>query len=240
MFTLIDYLFSESSASFLPKSSLYELMFTDLVASLIIGPVCLIVAILLQEMELEFLPSCMVIPITMFCIIVLGCCLFDAPFTYLGMSALKNNDRSYLVPSMIVKPIVFTVLVGIVIYQARTNACFEVFMSPTLKFVGIVFVTVGGVLELLYIIMMVEVWRAMKPRGRTMSTVAIIWFVLFVFVIIVFIFDYLHLHVRYLEYILFIVSKGMLLKICLQRTSGIIAHSHVPGYLQGVPKKMSQ
>merc|ERR1712107_435221 len=72
----------------------------------------------IQEVELGFLPSCTIVPITMLCIIVLGCILFAAPFTYLGMSALKNNERSYLVPSIIVRPIVFTVLVGIV-----TNQC---------------------------------------------------------------------------------------------------------------------
>ena len=138
-------------------------MLTDLATSLIIGPLCLI---LLQEIELECLPSCMVIPNTMMCITLLGCCMFDAPFTYLGMSGLKKNDRSYLVPCMIVKPIEFTIWVGIVIYQAaRTNACFEVFMSPTLKMVGIVFITVGVVLDLLYIIMMVEVWIVMDCHG---------------------------------------------------------------------------
>ena len=160
---------AHASASFLPKSSLYGLMFLDFVASLVLGPICLVVAILIQEVELGFLPSCTIVPITMLCIIVLGCILFAAPFTYLGMSALKNNERSYLVPSIIVKPIVFTVLVGIVIYQARTNVCFEVLMSPTLKILGIVLFTIFGVLELLYIIMMVEVWRMMKPRARNLN-----------------------------------------------------------------------
>jgi len=163
---------SESPTSFLPKSFFYGLMFTDLVASLIIGSFCLTIAILLQEIELEFLPSCMVVPIKMHCIIVLGCCLFDAPFTHFGLSALKNNDRSYLVPSIVVKLIVFTVLVGIMIFEANTNTCFEVYLSPTWKFVGFIFVTVCSVFDLLYILMMVKVWRMMKPGGRSTSTVA--------------------------------------------------------------------